>query len=79
MRDWKVMEYKEPTAEEIEADEHHWANIKHYCRSCKKMTTFIRCQVCGKRYCLNHSYMETESIDGHSIATYPICYHCEEA
>jgi len=75
---WETIDYKEPTQEEIEADERHWRNIKHYCPHCKKMTTFIHCYVCGKRFCLEHAYEETESIDGHPYNTYPICYHCNE-
>ena len=71
-------ELPELTKEEIEEEERYFAKRRFYCPACKQVTTFVRCPVCDKRFCLNHAYEETESIDGHPIATYPICYHCEE-
>jgi len=66
--------------DELEPDEGEKWHLpaQKYCFSCRKVTTFVRCFVCGKRFCLGHAYEETESVDGHPIATYPLCYHCEK-
>ncbi len=70
--------FSEPTEEEINEEEEYLRSRKFYCPHCKRATIFHRCLGCGKRFCNSHAWEETESVDGHVIATYLLCYHCEE-
>lgn len=73
---WEIIEHKEPTPKELEAKEHYWQNLRHYCFTCKKVTTFVRCDNCGKRFCLEHAERETDGSGEVGYYTYPVCYHC---
>lgn len=48
--------------------------IKKYCFYCKKVTKFITCINCGRRYCINHA--KTESCWETDYKPVPYCYRC---
>lgn len=72
------IEYHEPTEQEIAEEEKYWAMRRFYCPHCKKVANFARCYNCGKRFCLEHAYEETDGTWETGYHTYPICYHCED-
>ncbi len=76
MIQWKAIEYKEPTEQEVADEEKYWRSIRHYCFYCKAVTTFFRCYNCLKRFCSNHAYEEQDGTWETGFYTYLICYHC---
>ena len=50
---------------------------RYYCPHCKKATTFLRCDNCGKFFCTEHSEIGNDSNwERPSEPDYNICYHC---
>ncbi len=64
------------TPKEEEAEKRFWSSIHHYCFFCKKVTTFVRCGNCLKRFCLSHADEESRSWE-EGGGSYPLCYHKE--